>query len=234
MNNFTLMILSAGFGTRMQNLTRNIPKPLLKINNTTLIKNTINFFEKIGCNRFIINTHYLYKQFNDYIDLNFSEKKIISIYEPEILDTGGGIKNAIKFFDDKNFLVTNCDIFWNDNNLIDVKSFIHNLEETQTCDLLLSSKKNTIGINKKQGDFSLRDHYLTRWKENDEIIFYSGLQKLNPLIFNNFKESKFSINKVWDYLIDKQKLSGVIMESKLFHIGDINTYINISDDYLLD
>ena len=55
MNNFTLMILSAGFGTRMQNLTRNIPKPLLKINNTTLIKNTINFFEKIGCNRFIIN-----------------------------------------------------------------------------------------------------------------------------------------------------------------------------------
>ena len=38
------------------------------------------------------------------------------------------------------------------------------------------------------------------------------------------------MNKVWDYLIDKQKLSGVIMESKLFHIGDINTYINISDD----
>ena len=113
MQNFTLMILSAGFGTRMQNLTRNIPKPQLKINNTTLIKNTINFFEKIGCNRFIINTHYLYKQFNDYLDLNFSDKKIISIYEPEILDTGGGIKNAIKFFDRKNFLVTNCDIFWN-------------------------------------------------------------------------------------------------------------------------
>ena len=42
------------------------------------------------------------------------------------------------------------------------------------------------------------------------------------------------MNKVWDYLIDKQKLSGVIMDSKLFHIGDINTYINISDDYLLD
>ena len=230
MQNFTLMILSAGLGTRMKNLTKTIPKPLLKIHNTTLINNTINFFEKVGCNKFIINTHYLYKQMNDYLDLNFSDKKIISIYEPKILDTGGGIKNAIKFFYKKNFLVTNCDIFWNDNNLVDVQSFICNLEETQTCDLLLSSKKNTIGINKEQGDFSLQDQHLTRWKKNDEIIYYSGLQKLNPFIFNNFKDSKFSMNKVWDYLIDKRKLSGVIMESKLFHIGDINTYINISDD----
>ena len=55
MRNFTLMVLAAGFGTRMAHLTKNIPKPLLKINDTTLLTNTINYFEKLGCNKFIFD-----------------------------------------------------------------------------------------------------------------------------------------------------------------------------------
>ncbi len=230
MRKFTLMILSAGLGTRMKYLTKNIPKPLIKIYNTTLLNNTISFFEKVGCNEFVINTHYLYKQLDDYINLNFSDKNIKTIHEPEILDTGGGIKNAIEFFDNKNFLVTNCDIMWNEHNLTDVQNFLDNLDEIQYCELLLSNKKNTTGINKNNGDFTLKDNYLTRWKKNDEIILFSGLQKLNPGIFNDIDETKFSMNKVWDYLINKRQLTGVLMETKLLHIGDINTYINISGD----
>ena len=70
MRNFTLMILAAGFGMRMQSLTKNIPKPLLKINNSTLLTNTINFFENLGCKKFLINTHYLHENLKDYINLN--------------------------------------------------------------------------------------------------------------------------------------------------------------------
>ena len=55
MRNFTLMILAAGFGMRMESLTKNIPKPLLKINNSTLLTNTINFFENLGCKKFLFN-----------------------------------------------------------------------------------------------------------------------------------------------------------------------------------
>ena len=97
MRNFTLMILAAGFGTRMESLTKNIPKPLLKINNSTLLNNTINFFEKLGCNKFIINTHYLHENLKDYINLKHSNKNIYLIYEPQILDTGGVVKNSIKY-----------------------------------------------------------------------------------------------------------------------------------------
>ena len=147
MQNFTLLILSAGLGTRMKNLTKTIPKPLLKIHNTTLINNTINFFEKVGCNKFIINTHYLYKQMNDYLDLNFSDKKIISIYEPEILDTGGGIKNAIEFFD--NSLVVLSTSAKNIKNLS--KEFIDNLNK-ETIDKLA------------QKDISDHDRYILNHK----------------------------------------------------------------------
>ena len=59
MSKLTLLILSAGFGKRMLDLTKNIPKPLIKVHDKTLLENTINFFSNIGFNEFFINTHYL-------------------------------------------------------------------------------------------------------------------------------------------------------------------------------
>ena len=158
MRKFSVMILAAGFGSRMENLTKTIPKPLLKIKKISLLSNAINFFEEIGCNQFVINTHYLYKKLNDYININHPNKNIISIFEPEILDTGGGVKNAIKFFDNRNFIVTNADIFWKKNNKNDVKNFIANIDEVKDCCLLLSKKNNTIGINRTYGDFAFENN----------------------------------------------------------------------------
>ena len=83
---------------------------------------------------------------------------------------------------------------------------------------------NTIGINRDFGDFVLENSCLRRWRKNDPIFFYSGLQILNPKIIEEYDGKKFSINKVWDNLINKNKLQGAIMESELFHIGDKNTY----------
>ena len=218
------MILAAGFGTRMKNLTKNTPKPLLKINNTTLLSNTINFFKKLGCERFVINTHYLNKEFNDYINFNHAKENIILIYEPKILDTGGGVKNAVKYFNDKNFLITNADIYWNKNNISDLKKIIDQIDLIQYCCLLLSKLSNANGINRDYGDFALNNNYLRRWQKNDPVIFYSGLQILNPIIVSNFNKIKFSMNEIWDNLIKKNQLKGMLMESNLLHIGDVNTY----------
>ena len=234
MRNFSLMILAAGFGTRMKNLTKNKPKPLIKIKNQPLIGNTIDFFEKIGCNKFIINTHYLHKQIDDYVKEFYSKKNINLIFEPKILDTGGGVKNAINFFDNKNFLVTNSDILWRENNFTDIKNFITNIDNVINCSLLLSKKSNTIGIEKKNGDFAFEKSKLRRWKINDPLIFYSGLQILNPIIFENFHFKKFSINHIWDKLINEKELEGYIMNSNLYHIGDINTFNKIKDNLSLE
>ena len=227
MRNFTLMILAAGFGKRMESLTKNIPKPLLKINNSTLLTNTINFFEKLGCNKFIINTHYLHENFIDYINLKHSKKNIYLVNEPQILETGGGVKNSIEHFDSKNFLVTNADIYWNENNINDVNNFIDIIDQFESYFLLLSNQKNTVGIEKSYGDFVIHNDYVSRWTDGDPVIFFSGLQILNPKIFEDFKSDKFSINKIWDKLILEKKLKAKIMESKLFHIGDKKTFNKI-------
>ena len=56
--NFSAMILAAGFGKRLAPLTNEIPKPLVEINKTNLLKNSINFLFTIGCKKIVINTHY--------------------------------------------------------------------------------------------------------------------------------------------------------------------------------
>ena len=124
MKNFSLMILAAGYGKRMKHLTQEVPKPLLKINDRELLSYNIDFFLNLGCNKIVINTHYLHNEIKIFVEKKLSNNNINLIFEPELLNTGGGIKNALSYFGEKNFLVTNSDILWNYDNRKDINDFI--------------------------------------------------------------------------------------------------------------
>ena len=218
---FSAMILAAGFGKRMMPLTKDTPKPLIEINGVTLLNNTINFLKKLGCNQIIINTHYYHSKIEKLIKERESIDDIILINEKVILDTGGGVKNAIPHLTNNNLLITNCDIFWRDENLRDGQSLIYSYSNTYLPHILIVSKKNAFGLSKNKGDFILEKNKILRFKEGDEIIFYSGMQMLNIDILNEFSNNKFSFNVVWDSLIYQQKLCGQIMQSNWYHVGDI-------------
>ena len=96
---FSAMILAAGYGKRMLSLTNDIPKPLVKVNNVSLLKNCIDFLFKIGCKEIVINTHYKHNLISDFINQFYTTLNIKISYEKNILDTAGGVKNAIKLFD---------------------------------------------------------------------------------------------------------------------------------------
>ena len=76
MKNFNLMILAAGYGKRMQDLTKMKPKPLLVVNNKKLLSHTIDFFLNLGCEKIVINTHYQHSQIYDFIIKNYADKDI--------------------------------------------------------------------------------------------------------------------------------------------------------------
>ena len=162
MTSFNLMILAAGYGKRMNNLTHSIPKPLLKINNKELLRHNIDFFTNLGCKKIIINTHYLHKKIQNCIEEYYFDRNIILSYEPTLLNTGGGIKNALRFLGDNNFIVTNSDILWKENNSEDVLKFINNYQEIETCKLLLAADNNFEGLKKLEGDFKFNDHLVSR------------------------------------------------------------------------
>ena len=230
MISFNLMILAAGYGTRMKKLTDSEPKPLLKINKKELLRHNIDFFINLGCNNIVINTHYLHDKIQNFIEENYSNKNIQLSYEPTLLNTGGGIKNALKFLGNNNFLVTNVDILWKEENKKDVLNFINNYQEIETCKLLLAKDKNFLGLKKTTGDFKFENSLIRRWEKNDPYIYYTGLQIINPHIFDLIQESSFSLNMLWDLLIANKKLEASISNSNIAHIGDINSFNQFKDD----
>tara|TARA_B110000438_G_scaffold299084_2_gene348565 strand:- start:985 stop:1686 length:702 start_codon:yes stop_codon:yes gene_type:complete len=219
--NLSAMILAAGFGKRMLPLTKYKPKSLIDINGVTLLENSIFFLEKLGLKNIVINTHYqsnkIYKLIND----KYSNKNIKIIYEKKILDTGGGIKNALPYFLNDSIIIINSDIFWTNLNVIDVNTLIENYKKNNIPSLLLVSKKSANGIYKKKGDFILQKNTIRRYKHGDDILFYAGLQILNKSNLNKFNQTFFSVNRVWDYLIAINQLTGSQMTTDWYHVGDI-------------
>ena len=221
-NNFSAMILAAGYGKRMLPLTNEIPKPLIKVNNVSLLKNNIDFLLKLGCKNIVINTHYKHELILKFINKFYNSSNIIISYEKMILDTAGGVKNAINLFNNKRIIVTNCDIFWTKKNEQDVKNLIFNFETFDQCRLLLVDMDKANGINKNDGDFYFENKLVKRWEPGNKKFIYSGLQMLDLEILNRFEDKKFSFNKVWDFLIKNDSLYANIMYSNLYHVGDLN------------
>ena len=230
MTNFNLMILAAGYGKRMKNLTDLKPKPLLKINNKELLRHNIDFFIDLGCKEIVINTHYLHDQIRHFIEEYYSNSNIQLTHEPTLLNTGGGIKNALGLLGDKNFLVTNADILWKKENKTDVLNFINKYQEIQTCKLLLAKDINFRGLKKSIGDFKLENGLVKRWEKNDPHLYYTGLQIINPRIFKLMEDKCFSLNVLWDLLIANRNLEANISNSTIIHIGDKNALNQFKDE----
>jgi len=105
------MILAAGLGTRLRPLTDHLPKPLLPIDGRPLIEYTLLLLRKYGLIDVVINLHYQGEKIREALG-NGSRlgMKIRYSEEPQILGTGGGIKNVQSFFSEEPFLVINSDI----------------------------------------------------------------------------------------------------------------------------
>ncbi len=226
MFDFTLLILCAGYGKRMLDLTVDTPKPLLKIKNKTLLENTINFFTNIGCKEIFINTHFLHNKIENYISKYYKHYPINIIYEPLILGTGGGVKNIFKFTSNKNICVVNSDIFWSSENKLDISNFLKDINNITYCKILLSGYNNFHGLKKNIGDFNIQDGIVSKWYKGNDIFFYSGLQIVSKNIFDKTPKI-FSMNEVWNKLIVNKNLSGTLIQSKILHIGDKKSFHNL-------
>ena len=219
------MILSAGYGKRLLPLTSNCPKPLLKINNETLLSNTIKFLIKCGVKQVVINVHYLGEQIIDYIKKNKFDLSItISEEKEKILDTGGGILNTIKFFSNEPFLVINPDTIWSHNYVQEFKLmekfFFLN---KQKCSLLIINKKKSFD-KKLKGDFNFKNDLIFKKNKSNLKFIYTGLQIISPQVFSNVKDKIFSINKIWDKLIENNELNAFESNSSFFHVSTTNVY----------
>ena len=220
------MILAAGFGKRIYPLTLKNPKPLLKIGNETLLSNALKFLELFGIKQAVINVHYLREQIVEYIDKSQFNLTIKIINEKDkILDTGGGVLNAIQHFSNEPFLTINPDTIWNSHYLEELrlmeKAFFEN--EKNKCSLLVVNKKKSFDQSFK-GDFSLENNLINRKDKNNLNYIYTGLQIIKPEVFSSLDTKVFSINKIWDKLIDSNELYGMESNIDFLHVSTLDIY----------
>ena len=221
-------ILAAGLGTRLHPLTLKCPKPLLKIKGKTLLSNTLKFLEEYGINQAVINAHHLSEQIVDYVNNNKFNLAIDIVKEKEkILDTGGGILNVINHFDES-FVCINPDTIWNSTYLKELKQMEDKLFlSKKKCSMLVVNKNKSFDKNLK-GDFNLENNQIDRENKENLKYIYTGLQIINPEIFLNIKEKVFSINKIWDKLIENNELFGMESNIDFLHVSTLDIYKNLN------
>src|ERR1700680_3543695 len=104
-------VLCAGLGTRLRPLTNDLPKPLIPIFQKPLITFALDHLCDLGVESFVINTHHLAAQFERlFLDGSYADRPLSLVYEPEILGTGGGIKNIEARLRDEPFIVYSGDL----------------------------------------------------------------------------------------------------------------------------
>ena len=226
------MILAAGLGKRMQPLTIKTPKPLLEINNYTLLERAINLLISHGVQEISINVHYLPDQIKSFINRKkFKAKITISDEENLLLDTGGGVLKGTQNFGDNPFFVINPDTVWSKHYLAELKILEAIYLKNNKPTLLLVNKKLSVDPSFK-GDFNLNNEKISKDSKNQFI--FTGLQIINRSVFTNEKSEVFSLNKVWNKLIKDKNLQGLESNQKFYHLNTSDMYRKIQSLNIID
>ena len=218
------IILAAGKGKRFGNITKIVPKPLIKLGEFSLIEHNIILLKKYGFEEIIINVSHL----SDLI-INFlgnGEKYNVninySIEYPEPLETGGGIQNALRLLGDKPFLVINSDIF-TDCNLSKIKINSSDLAS------LVMVKNPSHNI---QGDFSILKNRIILNKRNDTT--YSGIGIYKPEFFQNNIVKKYKLIDLLIKHIKNDKVSGFHFKGIWHDVGNEERLTEVKNLFFKD
>jgi len=225
----TALILCAGLGKRLKPLTLAQPKPLLKLNNITLLENTINLIKELGIKKILLNTYHLKNKIKNYLINNKFDISIEIIDDGEqILDTGGGIMNMINSSNEKNFLIFNPDTIWDLNYLERIKQMDDFFTKNKIKNILLVVNKKLSFDKQLKGDFNLQDNRIIKSKNNDYI--YTGCQIFSRDLLNSNKKKIFSVTEIWNELIKKNNLFGFESNNKFFHVSNLEVYNKLLKD----
>ena len=219
----TALILCAGYGKRLNPLTLVEPKPLLKVNEITLLENCINLIKSLGIKKIILNTFYLKEKIESFVAIKKFDLAIKIINDgKKILNTGGGILNMMNSSNDSDFLILNPDTIWNQGYVEKIKGMEDFYFTNQIKNILLLVNKNLSFDKKLKSDFILLNNIIKKDLQND--LIYTGCQIMNKGLFDSYSVNDFSISEVWNELVNKNELYGYESLENFYHLTDLGVY----------
>ena len=201
-----VMIFAAGLGTRMGELTRDRPKPLIEVAGRPLIDHALDLVRGAGIRRIVVNTHAHAGQLRAHL-ARVAPEALVS-HEPVLLETGGGLKRALPLLGAGPVFTLNADMVWSGPNPLAALAAAWTGDGARLC---LVPRAAAIGHG-GPGDFFLGvDAQLARRGAAPAADYvYAGAQIIDPAAVAAFPEEKFSLNPVWDGMIAEGGLRGVV------------------------
>ncbi len=213
------MILAAGFGTRMGELTRTRPKPLLPVRGCPMIDLALDLIRDAGTPEAVVNLHYLGDQIRAHLAGRQSPEIRFSPEDP-ILDTGGGVVNALPLLTGPAFLTLNSDAVFSGTNPLAQLCGAWNPDETDA--LLLMVPVGQTRAYTRAGDFFLDTETCVptrRGAAERAPYVFAGAQIIARTALANAPDGPFSMNVIWDRLLTEGRLRAVSYPGLWIDVG---------------
>ncbi len=206
------MIFAAGFGTRMGALTADRPKPMLKVGGRPLIDHALGLVRDFGAERVVVNLHYKAETLRKHLrnrNVLFSEEA------PDILETGGGLRAALPLLGPGPVFTMNSDAVWGGPNPL---TLLARAWDPQRMDALLVCVPRDRAIGHDgPGDFVFGSE--TEPAQRGPGAVYSGLQILKPDGLGAIPDRVFSLNRLWDRMLEQERLFAICYPGSWCDVG---------------
>lgn len=216
------MVLAAGLGTRMRPLTLHTPKPLLAVAGRSLLDRALDRLAAAGVGQVAVNGHWLAAR----VEAACRERRhprLVYLHEPMLLETGGGIANALKrgAIGPGPFFAINGDSFWLDGPTPALHRLARAFDPRAMDVLLLLLPAPQVHSYQGRGDFVLDPEGRLAWPDEGRIapFVYIGVQVLHPRLFEKFASGAFSLHPVWHAAIEAGRAFGLCHDGAWFHLS---------------
>ncbi len=204
------MVFAAGLGTRMAPLTDRVPKPLIKVAGKPLIDHALDLLREAGIDTIVANTHHLPEP----LEAHLAARGVTAIREAVLLDTGGGLKNAMAVLGGGDVITMNSDAVWQGANPV---AGLRAAWDPGRMDALLSLIHPEMAIGHTgPGDFHRADD--GRLCRGPGLIF-SGVQIIKTARLAEIDDEVFSLNRLWDVVAAEARLFGAVHDGRWCDVG---------------
>lgn len=215
-----LMIFAAGFGTRMGMLTKTQPKPMIQIAGRPLIDHAVDLALASGADPVVVNLHYL----GDQLAAHLASRPILLSWERDvILETGGGLRHALPLLGAGAVATLNSDAVWTGKNPL--TQLDHVWDDDRMDALLLLAPAFRATGHAARPDFVMDSAgRLTRYPQSDDAGYvYLGAQIIKTQGLVDIPDTAFSLNLLWDRMIESGRLYGLIHRGGWCDVGQPET-----------
>lgn len=207
----SVMLFAAGFGTRMKHLTANQPKPLVQVSGKALIDHALDIARDVQPETILANLHYL----PDMLVQHLEGSEVQTLIEtPDILETGGGLRNALPVLGDGPVITMNTDAIWKGPNPVQMALDAWNPDQMDAL-LVCVPVSQTVGYS-GNGDFEIDAR--GRLSRGGGSV-YGGVQIIKTDRLDAIDKTSFSLNVLWNRMLEDQRLFGLNYAGQWCDVG---------------